>query len=129
MLTIWNLTFSDEGDEPFSYEEAQVRLVPEGANHKHTEWEYISRDDYILMQCTGLKDSEGKLIYEGDIMDTREECGTVHVVEFMLMEHGAGLSIDCSGMLGIKATKIIGNIYENDIKEIINDSKRIYKEW
>lgn len=103
--------------------------------------DYITRDGYAhwkedsipnssnkLMQCTGLKDIEGNLVYEGDLVRLMNE--SVHTKEeywypeyiithdgwsFVLEYKGGGKSIS-SPEFNLKHRyqgKIIGNIYEH----------------
>jgi uncharacterized phage protein (TIGR01671 family) len=78
----------------------------------------------ILMQYTGLKDKDGKEIYEGDILkvwyDSVNEIGedSIDVANFTvewLYEDLGILENDCNE----GRVEIIGNIYENP--ELLND--------
>jgi len=111
-------------------------------------WELIENRNYrhILMQCTGLKDKNDKLIYEGDVVtmpDTYTESvdvgiGMVPVAQdkfnsiciIKYEKGGFGVNVPeetenyIQGFnsfyeLDIAEIEIIGNIYEN--KELLNE--------
>jgi hypothetical protein len=77
-------------------------------------------EELILMQFTGLKDKNGKEIYEGDIV--KNEFGKIEVVGDMT---GTG----CSPFIRFpeyrcwyhRECEIIGNIYQN--QELVSENK------
>ncbi len=81
----------------------------------------IESKDGILMQCTGLKDKNGKLIYEGDIVKDDHEA--LHQVKWC---YNCFLLKPCfqnGYTIGIvdDEIEIIGNIYEN--QELLEEVK------
>lgn len=84
-------------------------------------------DEFILMQCTGLKDKNGKLIFEGDIVHLEEcdyqdrtEIGKQFATyESKIIEFDDGAfkfdGIPLADLLHnpYLSSEIIGNIYEN----------------
>lgn len=93
-------------------------------------WEDLEpNENYILMQYTGLKDKDGKEIYEGDIIEHRS-----HLVEdtgIYRVEFGNGSFQLCSdsklsfevGFTNVLNLKIIGNICENP--EMLNNKMEV----
>lgn len=79
--------------------------------------------DFILMQYTGLKDKNGKEIYEGDILEARGAFTLIEpaVLEVKPDEDGGFLPMSdmwASGgqivpMYASQTFEVIGNIYEN----------------
>lgn len=71
----------------------------------------------VLMQFTGLLDSKGKEIYEGDIIKTK--WGGIGKIEFddgtfvYLFEDGKNMQRLTEESIKEKESEIIGNIYEN----------------
>ena len=82
----------------------------------------IEPKDGVIMQCTGLKDKNGKLIYEGDIVKFKtelfgkpkqiiwNECHYILKDTFIIL---------CDMEIKQFGLEIIGNIYEN--KELLNE--------
>ncbi len=81
---------------------------------------YLYDDDYIIEQCTGLKDRNGRLIYEGDVIRDGMLIGHIswdeRIAAFAIITDEEYFSFD---NLDSNDMEIIGNIH--DITEEQND--------
>lgn len=85
------------------------------------------QEDYVLMQYTGLKDKNGKEIYEGDIVKGSAYGKEIYtgVVEF----YDASFVMRIDGNKGyyrlnkmtFQELEVVGNIYENP--ELLKEAK------
>ena len=86
----------------------------------------VKLEDGILMQCTGLKDKNGKLIYEGDIARFKDNINPdgskthIAVIEHNETFNAFMYRVECMGLFTVNKiqnenfdVEIIGNIYEN----------------
>lgn len=94
-----------------------------GSFHHCTFQEVLDDKDCVLMQCTGLKDKNGKLIYEGDILGGTYGNLYIHYCDnckqFQLKANDYGC-MACEGDIhwfelveDENKLEVIGNIYEN----------------
>mgnify|MGYP003132010777 CR=1 FL=1 len=83
-------------------------------------WAWLGKEDVELMQYTGLKDKNGKEIYEGDIVRvlSQKDSSTAPVVyhncQFCFELQDDDIGNDPYRFLsGWKSVEVIGNIHEN----------------
>jgi uncharacterized phage protein (TIGR01671 family) len=88
----------------------------------------LSSEDHEIMQYTGLKDKNGKEIYEGDVVSAHGTLGVVTWVNELALwdldviingEHGSMTVYSQQNANGYNIQReVIGNIYENP--ELLN---------
>lgn len=112
--------------EHFIYHEISFRqrIITGNFDGKINDWCHFSLDgkygDAILRQYTGLKDKNGREIYEGDILDDKEDAPLYieyneDKASFCFVDKfdPYGIEYYTTKDLHFEDMKVIGNIYEN----------------
>ena len=87
---------------------------------KGSHYTMYRADEVVLEQCTGLKDENGKLIYEGDIILVEDNKCPIEWESFNARYNVVGYGE--IAYLNYNDIEVIGNIHENaDLLEVKND--------
>lgn len=93
----------------------EVEEYDEQGNH----YTVYSADEVILQQCTGLRDKNDKLIYEGDIIINPDDSERYAIIEWDNNECRHIINVQtenwCCDFSNYwsKELEVVGNIYEN----------------
>ena len=97
--------------------------VIRGTHWKFGETESIKFNDIALMQSTGLKDKNGKEIFEGDIVKMAKDVYSEPTYYEVVRHYGGAYRLEskqhgCELWLRHADCVVVGNIYEN--KELLD---------
>ena len=78
-------------------------------------------DPKTICQCTGIKDSDGNLIYENDIIQTTDEEGKT--AEFEVKYNERDMSYEADGKTALFPFPFLKYYVENDFKWVVIGNK------
>ncbi len=115
---VWNkqderYAYSNNSDD-ILYIETDGELAYGVYNNDYEDMDYIPESEVIVEQCTGLKDKNGKLIYEGDIVTDGTD-----IFEVIWDYNAWCIQTNKFQHFLTEGFEVIGNIHEN--KELLND--------
>lgn len=132
----WNLTgrymVYSNARHPYGGCESMLRgynekdLIFEDVCEESAGWEVVEiGDDWIVMQCTGLKDKNGNLIYEGDVVQMPLLDNKDYAITVVEWSRGGFVSSETGHPIYLNSVsddrsprphntwEVIGNIYQN----------------
>lgn len=107
---VYDKTEKCYSDKAFSIDQLGLCYVQDEDGY----WEEADEERYIVEQYTGLKDKNGKEIYEGDIVSVRNK-NRKNEYDIGVVEFGKA-AFRCPFLLGkyhSGQVEVIGNVHEN----------------
>lgn len=98
-----------------SYPLRTVRCINKHGLYLSEETFYLTREEIVLMQSTGLKDKNGVEVFDGDIMFYEQDCYQYTLVKYDKDKLAFVLYDGCERLYHElwEPGEVIGNIYEN----------------
>lgn len=118
-----NSYISEKDDADILHLEENGKITVGLYNGDEEDILYLKEEDLIIEQCTGLKDKNGRLIYEGDIVFHRDKNVEIGKVEW----DKGGFWVVCNkwvipwNFFTPSRWEVVGNIHENP--ELLEDNK------
>lgn len=105
-----------------SFDSKFVDICQQGDTERYTEMS-VEFDEITLMQSTGLKDKNGKEIFEGDIVKMSKDVYSEPTYYEVVRHRGGAYRLEskqhgCELWLRHTDCEVVGNVYEN--KELLD---------